>query len=72
MAARLNDVELAHLLAKQEATLTNPDNLTALMIAAQSDHPRVVEVLAPLEYSIFFPTAAQPFRLLRRQATTSA
>lgn len=55
MAARLNDVELAHLLAKQEATLTNPDNLTALMIAAQSDHPRVVEVLAPLEYSIFLP-----------------
>ncbi|TNJ27157.1 Ankyrin repeat protein 1 [Giardia muris] len=67
MAARLNDLELAHMLARQEGTLINADNLTALMIAAQVDHPRIVEVLAPIEAKVILPNGRTALSIAAEQ-----
>ncbi|EFO62974.1 Protein 21.1 [Giardia lamblia P15] len=54
VAARINDPELATILAVQEAGLINKSDETALIIAAQLDHPRICEILAPLEKTIYY------------------
>lgn len=54
VAARINDPELATILAVQEAGLVNKTDETALLIAAQLDHPKICEILAPLEKTIYY------------------
>lgn len=54
VAARINDPELATILAVQEAGLVNKSDETALIIAAQLDHPKICEILAPLEKTIYY------------------
>ncbi|ESU42767.1 Ankyrin repeat protein [Giardia duodenalis] len=54
VAARIDDPELATILAVQEAGLVNKSDETALIIAAQLDHPKICEILAPLEKTIYY------------------
>lgn len=54
VAARIDDPELATILAVQEAGLVNKNDETALIIAAQLDHPKICEILAPLEKTIYY------------------